>query len=82
MKQILIVAVLLTIVASCRPFVNHQLDLAESLMDSKPDSAFRVLEKINDQDLFSRESKARYSLLKSMVYDKNYIDIKNDSLIR
>ncbi len=43
-------------------------------MLSSPDSALHILDKINVGGLSGKEQKARYSLLKSMALDKNYID--------
>ncbi|MDE5793856.1 MAG: hypothetical protein K2I08_03965 [Muribaculaceae bacterium] len=54
--------------------VRKSLDLAESLMESHPDSALSVINSINDSDMTEYSQKARFSLLKSMALDKNYID--------
>lgn len=51
-----------------------QMDVAESLMNAKPDSALAVLEGIQASDIKGKETSARYALLKSMALDKNYID--------
>ncbi|MGM9796585.1 MAG: hypothetical protein ACI3ZY_03210, partial [Parabacteroides sp.] len=50
------------------------MDLADSLMTSRPDSALAVLEGIPASDVNGKESSARYALLKSMALDKNYVD--------
>lgn len=52
----------------------EKLDMAESLMDSKPDSALEVLESIPASNVKGKEVAARYALLKSIALDKNYID--------
>ena len=72
---ILLTAILLT-TGSCdrRGAVWEKLDLAESLMDSKPDSALMVLEGIPASKVKGKEVSARYALLKSMALDKNCID--------
>ena len=70
---------LIHIIALCLLFVgcghnteiNRQMDVAEGLMLSSPDSALLILDKINAGDLSDKEQKARYSLLKSMALDKN-----------
>lgn len=51
-----------------------KLDKAESLMDTKPDSALAILENILVSSVKGNEAVARYALLKSMALDKNYID--------
>ena len=58
-----------------------RLDSADSLMESRPDSALRILESINRDSITSDATKARYALLMSQALDKNYIDVTSDSLI-
>lgn len=72
---ILLAAVLLT-TGSCdrHGAVREKLDMAESLMNSKPDSALAVLESIPASNVKGKEIAARYALLKSMALDKNFID--------
>lgn len=53
---------------------SEKLDLAEALMDSRPDSAISILNAVNVETLGGKKDKARYALLKSMALDKNYID--------
>lgn len=52
----------------------NEMDKAESLMDSKPDSALVVLENIPASSVKGKEAAARYALLKSIALDKNCID--------
>ncbi|WP_303674830.1 hypothetical protein [Bacteroides caecimuris] len=54
--------------------IDRQLDEAESLMLSAPDSSLRIINHIPTENLSDTEQKARYALLKSMALDKNYID--------
>ena len=51
-----------------------EMDLADSLMETAPDSALCILDSIDPGSLGGREEKARYALLMSMALDKNYID--------
>lgn len=53
---------------------DRQMDRAEGLMLSAPDSSLQILDNIQAVDLSGKEQKARYALLKSMALDKNYID--------
>ena len=53
---------------------EDKMNMADSLMSSRPDSALAILSKIDTTLLSSRELRARYALLKSMALDKNYID--------
>lgn len=67
--------VVLAIIGCDRPSgAFEKMDLAESLMDSRPDSALSILNAINIGTLGGKRNKARYALLKSMALDKNYID--------
>lgn len=52
----------------------EQMDMAENLMNTKPDSALAILEDITVSNIKDKEIEARYALLKSMALDKNYID--------
>ncbi len=54
---------------------------AEQLMDVHPDSALLLLQDVESRNLVTKEGKARHALLLSQAYDKNYIDLTNDSLI-
>ena len=54
--------------------IDQQLDKAESLMLSAPDSSLLIIDHIPTENLSDTEQKARYALLKSMALDKNYID--------
>ena len=51
-----------------------EMDKAEALMESRPDSALRIIDGIDPGSLDGREENARYALLRSMALDKNYID--------
>ncbi len=60
--------------------IDRQLLQAESLMQQSPDSALTVLRTIDGSRL-SGERQARHALLLSQAFDKNYIDLTDDSLI-
>lgn len=60
--------------------VQDKLLLAESIIEESPDSALAILSAINGTGL-SGKKQAQYALLLSQAYDKNYIDVTNDSLI-
>ena len=52
----------------------EKMNLAETLMESKPDSSLVILDNISKTDLKGKKESARYALLMSMALDKNYID--------
>ncbi|MDE6551537.1 MAG: hypothetical protein K2K98_01040 [Muribaculaceae bacterium] len=71
---ILISAILTIVGCGSNSSVSNGLDVAESLMESRPDSALAVLDSIDASDLKGKSQKARYALLMSMALDKNYVD--------
>lgn len=77
--HLIIIILLSTIVLATGSCDRHgtvwkELDKAEDLMDSKPDSALVILENIPVSSVNDKEVVARYALLKSMALDKNCID--------
>lgn len=78
---IIVATIIVCLITACsNQRVSTTLLDAESIMEEIPDSALKVLESIDDSEL-TDESKARYALLFSQAYDKNYIDQTDDSLI-
>ncbi len=51
-----------------------KMNMAEEVINSKPDSALSLLNSISEEALSSKNEKARYALLKSMALDKNFVD--------
>lgn len=77
-----VIGIFVVLLCSCRRDpVRQTLDVAEFLMDDRPDSALALLTDVDGSTL-NGETQARYALLLSQAYDKNYIDIANDSLIK
>ena len=74
---------LIIAVSSCGPSKEkkHLLYL-EEYMEQDPAGVLRSLDSIDPGSYSNNELKALYALLKSRAYDKNLIDISNDSLIR
>lgn len=85
MRNIILLYIVL-IIASATGCSRHSaadstLDRADSLMESRPDSALTLLRAIDSSSLSRRATCARYALLMSQALDKNYIDVTSDSLI-
>lgn len=59
---------------------RKQLRIIETILNEYPDSALYLLKKM-DYRTMNEETKARYSLLKSIALDKSYIDVASDSVI-
>lgn len=74
--NIIITLIIIVLVAACDRNISilKQMDMAEDLMNTKPDSAIAILENIPITNIKSKKIAARYALLKSMALDKNYID--------
>lgn len=54
--------------------MDERLDIAEELMEERPDSSLYILNGIDGSELRGNRIKAKYALLKTMALDKNYID--------
>lgn len=84
-KKILICILALASLNGCNSYrqeCHKQLLLAENEMDTHPGKAIEILDDISEnyRTKFNQSEKARYSLLKAMALDKNYIDCTSDSL--
>lgn len=69
-----LIAVIMLVACERQAPVWKQMNIAESLMNTKPNSALAVLESIPASDVKGKETSARYALLKSMALDKTYVD--------
>lgn len=77
---IVIILVAAMVCGCAKSPAERQLDHAEAIMEEQPDSALTLLQQI-DGTVLRGEPQARHALLLSQAYDKNYIDLTNDSLI-
>lgn len=75
---------MLFLLVACNGRQNHnrQLVIADSLMQSRPDSALNILRGISMKKLATQVDSAYYALLLTQARDKNYIVQTDDSLIR
>lgn len=62
--------------------VHNRMTLAESQMQSSPDSALTTIMSVDSRQLRTPKDRARHALIYSQALDKNYIDVANDSLTR
>lgn len=74
----------LFLLVACNGRQNHnrQLVLADSLMQSRPDSALCILLDIPMEKFTTQADSAYYALLLTQARDKNYVVQKDDSLIK
>lgn len=81
MKRLFYSILLICLVTSCSiRDVRNQLKDIESYIADRPDSALAVIESIESTALKTNSLKAHHALLHAMALDKNYIDVKDDSL--
>lgn len=60
----------------------NPLSQADSLMQSRPDSALNILRSVMQPESMNEENRAMYALLLTQAMDKNHLPHTNDSLIR
>ncbi len=60
--------------------VHNRMALAESQMQTYPDSALTTIMSVDRRQLRTPKDRARHALIYSQALDKNYIDVANDSL--
>lgn len=81
LSRILVFIVLVSCSGNITSVRHGAFDAAERLMQARPDSALGLL-RGTDTSGFNRAARAKYALLLSQALDKNYIDLKSDSIIR
>lgn len=83
MKRLLVLLLCTSVVfLSCKDNqIGSALTSAEISMNDNPESSLEILESIDKDLLSTRKQKAKFALMYSMALDKNYIDIKTDSII-
>lgn len=59
-----------------------ELSKAEQIMETKPDSALKIIESIKNPENLSEREYATYCLLLTQAQDKNYVTHTSDSLIK
>lgn len=79
---IILLIAFLSVACNERQSNNRQLILADSLMQSRPDSALCILQDISMDKFATQADSAYYVLLLTQARDKNYVVQTDDSLIR
>ena len=76
MKYYISILVATLCMLSCSRHSAHwgTLTQVEGFIEAQPDSALKVLQRIDEQELLNKEERAKYALLLSMALDKNYVD--------
>ena len=60
---------------------DKAIKTSELIMAERPDSALNVLLDIHPDEIHTDRQRAKHALLLSMAFDKNYIDVEDDSLV-
>lgn len=76
MRHYISIIILVLCLVACNRHSKHWETLmqVETFIVQRPDSALAVLERIDTEELSSKEEKAKHALLLSMAFDKNVID--------
>lgn len=76
LQNSIIIFIIVVVLFACNRYSStlRQMDIAENLMNTQPDSALAILDEISKSNIKGKETSARYALLKSMALDKNCID--------
>ena len=75
-------AVLTALAVSCSSrLMTQRLDAIEKIIEDRPDSALVILRTLSQDNLDTRELKARFSLLYAMALDKNGVDTTDRTII-
>ena len=82
MECVFILFMLVAFLVSCDKEKTPMMDRAESMMDTYPDSALKLMESVKVDSLPTAETRARYSILMAMARDKNDLKVENDSALR
>ncbi|HNT48552.1 MAG TPA: hypothetical protein PKK16_07185, partial [Bacteroidales bacterium] len=84
MKKLPFFLLLAFILGGCRTAHSVSqsfLSSIDSMMTDNPDTAYKVLKDISPDELNTRRERAYYALLLTQARHKNYIPLRNDSLI-
>lgn len=83
-KGYYLLLLLLCGMASClhKPVSTSFFSSVDSLLESKPDSAYSLLESVSDIESMPTSQQAEYALLLTQAMDKNMIPYVNDSIIK
>ncbi len=79
-KHLVFILSFLLILSGCS-FLPNELNTAEQLIETAPDSALKILKNIYNEESLSPAERARYGLLLFEALDKNVLELKPDTAI-
>lgn len=80
--QFLFILCILLFQSCFKSEVRSQFDIAESMLQSRPDSCLHITESIDRNTLTTNREAALYALLMTAAQDKNGVELQSDSLIK
>lgn len=81
MKRLALIFLAAIILVSCNSDTYSRLQEIESYIENEPKRALEELRRMNAEEIKGTGNIAKHALLHSMALDKNYIDLKTDSII-
>lgn len=82
-RALLFITICLPVFQACfKSEVRSQFDIAESMLQSRPDSCLHIMESIDRNTLTTNREAALYALLMTAAQDKNGVELQSDSLIK
>ncbi len=81
-RTLLLTLIFGTLLSCGQRDISRRLDLAESLLETHPDSALTLISSIDISTLHKDADRARFALIKSVALDKNYIDVDSFSILQ
>ena len=83
MRHYISIIILALCLVACDKHSEHweMLSQVESYIEERPDSALAVLERIDTEEMSSKEERAKYAVLYAQAEDKNFIDERDLKLI-
>lgn len=77
-----IIAIFQLVLSCSDSKINEYLYLAESMTETRPDSALKIINSIDRTSLKSIKQRARFSLLHTQLMDKNYHTLYSDTVLK
>ena len=79
----LAVAAVIMLAAACTESIDRRIVLADSLSIAFPDSAMKIMDRIDPaKEGFTKQQAMRYELIRAKVQNRAYVDFTTDSVMR
>ena len=79
----LAVAAVIMLAVACTESIDRRIVLADSLSIALPDSAMKIMDRIDPaKEGFTKQQAMRYELIRAKVQNRAFIDFTTDSVMR